>query len=99
MIDPEATDRPVTTGVQDIHQVMGNADGDRQVSATGDDLPLPEVAALDGEDGERVAAGVHGLQESVVSVIGERSLGGKGVEDGTGDGAAEAAGGGIVRSR
>jgi len=51
VIDPEAANRPVTAGVQDVHQVTCDAHGDRQVSAGGDDLPLTEVGGVDGEDG------------------------------------------------
>jgi hypothetical protein len=79
--------------VGDVDPVAVERDADRETPAAGDLLDPPEVGAVHGEDGHGVAARVHGVEELVVAVVGERALRGQVVGDGAGQYAALAPGG------
>ena len=76
-----ALDAPAALGVEDVDEIAVHGHAHWEDSAGAEHLAQGESVAADGEDRHGVAAGVHGVEEGVVRVIGERALRG-GVIDG-----------------
>src|SRR5207245_1506961 len=97
--DQEAAEDPVAlygTAVQrveHVHQVPVEGDADREQAARAQYLAKPEPVAAHDEDRDRVAARVHGVEQAVPRVAGQRALRRGVVDHGPGQDAAAAAGG------
>ena len=75
-----ALDAPAVQGVEDVDEVAVDGHAHREVAAGADDLAQGELVAADREHRHGVAAGVHGVEQGVALVVGERALRGEVVD-------------------
>ena len=96
--DPVALHRAAVQRVEDVHQVTVDGHADRERAARAQHLAEREPVTADGEDRNRVAARVHGVEQAVPRIVSQRPLGCGVVDHGPGQDAAAAAGG-VVAGR
>src|SRR6185437_1207643 len=90
---PVALHRPAVERVEYVHHVAVHGHADRERAARAQYLPEHEPVAVDGEDRDRVAAGVDRVQQTVLGVEAQRALRRGVVDDGSVQDAAAAASG------
>ena len=81
---------PAAARVEDVDEVAVDGDAGREVAEGRQYLAAHEPVAVDPEHRDRVAAGVHGVQQTVIEL--QRALRGDMVDDRAVEDAAEAAG-------
>ena len=91
--DPVALHGTAVQRVEHVHQVAVDGHADREHAARAQHLAEREPVTVDGEDRDRIAARVHGVEQAVPRVVGQRALGRGVVDHGPGQDAAAAAGG------
>jgi len=74
--DPVALDGAAVQRVEHVDQVTVDGYADRERAARAQHLAERQLVAARGEDRDRVAARVHGEEQGVPRVVGQRALGG-----------------------